>query len=184
MEYHKSVKIQCLNCNKERYVYHAEIQRGKGKYCNRKCWDIHKRKIPELVRCKFCQKEFKDEHSQYKVFCSRKCYSTSLKGIYPVNLKGSRGTKPRTYHLRKRPKHGGTVYDEWRMSVWKRDKFTCQDCKKTSNELKKLKIKICADHIKPYCNYPKLRYETSNGRTLCVPCHKLTLTYGSKARYF
>lgn len=102
---------------------------------------------------------------------------------YP-NIVGKRGVKPRTYHLRKRPKHGGAEYKEWRMKVFKKDKFTCQICGKTSNELKKQGIKICADHIKPYCNYPELRYVVSNGRTVCVPCHKLTETYGSKARHF
>ena len=32
-------------------------------------------------------------------------------------------------------------------------------------------IKLHADHIKPYANYPELRLEITNGRTLCVPCH-------------
>ena len=185
MKYHKSVKIKCLYCGKERQVYYSDIKRGKGKYCNRKCWDKHKRKLPKYIKCDFCGIKFENKTSQRnKRFCSRKCYSNSIKGVYPKNLKGKRGIKPRTWHLRKRPLHAGIKYQEWRIAVWKRDNFTCQNCGKTANELKKLGIKICADHIKPYCNYPKLRYVVSNGRTLCFPCHELTKTYGSKARNF
>ena len=33
-------------------------------------------------------------------------------------------------------------------------------------------------HIKPFADYPDLRFELSNGRTLCVPCHTKTPTYG------
>src|SRR3990167_4410991 len=167
MEYHKAVKIECLCCGKERKVYYSDIQRGRGKYCNRKCWDKYKRKIPELVKCKECQSNFTDTYSQYKKFCSRKCYADWQKGkpTYP-NILGKRGIKPRTYHKKKRPKHGGAEYNDWRIAVWKRDKFICQRCGKTANKLKKEKVKICADHIKPFCNYPKLRYEINNGITL------------------
>lgn len=37
------------------------------------------------------------------------------------------------------------------------------------------------DHIKEWCNYPNLRYEISNCRTLCKACHKNTDNYGNKA---
>ena len=37
---------------------------------------------------------------------------------------------------------------------------------------------IQADHILPFANYPDLRFDVSNGRTLCVMCHKNTETYG------
>jgi hypothetical protein len=133
--------------------------------------------------CAYCGVIFLDKSSQKLKFCSVKCYTDSNKGKYP-GFGGKRGSKPRTYHLREDAKHFGAEYNEWRVKVFKRDNFICQNCKKTSNELKKEKIKINADHIKPFCNYPELRYEVSNGRTLCVPCHKLTETYGIKARNF
>ena len=61
-------------------------------------------------------------------------------------------------------------YKFWRESVFSRDNYTCQDCDVRGGELN-------ADHIKPFALYPKLRFELSNGRTLCVSCHKKTPTY-------
>lgn len=65
-------------------------------------------------------------------------------------------------------------YREWRRSVLERDGFACTWC--GSRE------KINADHIKPYSLFPDLRYDTSNGRALCESCHRLTDTYGNRAK--
>lgn len=62
-------------------------------------------------------------------------------------------------------------YKLWRESVFKRDNWTCVFCKKVGGRLN-------ADHIKPFAVFPEQRFELSNGRTLCVPCHKKTDTYG------
>ena len=37
-----------------------------------------------------------------------------------------------------------------------------------------------ANHDERWSDYPKLRFKVSNGRTLCVPCHKKTDTYKGK----
>ena len=62
-------------------------------------------------------------------------------------------------------KHG--QYREWRRRVFERDGFKCRICfaKGTQN----------AHHIKTYRKFPKLRYELSNGITLCSTCHRITV---------
>jgi hypothetical protein len=59
------------------------------------------------------------------------------------------------------------VYKEWRMRVYKRDKFTCQmpNCK--------CKKRLQAHHIKKWSQASILRYEVDNGITLCKWCHDM-----------
>lgn len=64
-------------------------------------------------------------------------------------------------------------YRLWREAVFKRDVFTCQECKQVGGQLN-------ADHIKPFSLFPELRFAIDNGRTLCEPCHKKTDSYGWK----
>ena len=66
-------------------------------------------------------------------------------------------------------------YKEWRISVFERDNYTCQICKKRG-------VRLQADHIKPFSLFPRLRFDLINGRTLCKPCHINTDTYGGKLR--
>lgn len=66
-------------------------------------------------------------------------------------------------------------YVSWRRSVFERDNFTCQHCGVRGGELH-------ADHIKPFATHPQLRTDLSNGRTLCVSCHRKTDTWGAKSR--
>lgn len=61
-------------------------------------------------------------------------------------------------------------YRIWRDSVFKRDDYTCQICLVRSGNGKK--ITLNADHIKRFAEYPELRFDINNGRTLCKDCHK------------
>lgn len=64
-------------------------------------------------------------------------------------------------------------YKEWRLKVFERDNFTCVICKAKN-------VYLNADHIKKFADYPRLRLDIDNGRTLCVPCHRKTPNYGNK----
>jgi len=58
-----------------------------------------------------------------------------------------------------------SVYREWRMVVFARDHYTCVRCKDKRGG------NLHAHHIKKFSDFPELRYEVSNGETLCFDCH-------------
>ena len=69
-------------------------------------------------------------------------------------------------------------YKLWRKAIFERDNYTCQECNARNGNGET--ITLNADHIKPFAFFPELRFELTNGRTLCVPCHKKTNTYAKK----
>ena len=74
-------------------------------------------------------------------------------------------------------KYQSPAYKKWRMAVLQRDGNKCIICKRGKPKVKALQ----ADHIKSWSRYPELRFEVSNGRTLCLYHHRRTLNYGRKA---
>ena len=67
-------------------------------------------------------------------------------------------------------------YRQWQKVVFERDNRTCQICGLTKEIMH-------ADHIKRYSEFPELRYELSNGRTLCEECHIKTENYGNPVKH-
>lgn len=55
------------------------------------------------------------------------------------------------------------LYKKWRLDIFRRDKFQCQKCKSKRN--------IQAHHIQGWSKCPELRFDLSNGITLCKRCH-------------
>lgn len=58
------------------------------------------------------------------------------------------------------------VYKRFRLEVLKRDNFKCQMCNTKS------KSGLHVHHIKQWSKASSLRYDISNGITLCIYCHK------------
>jgi 5-methylcytosine-specific restriction endonuclease McrA len=56
-------------------------------------------------------------------------------------------------------------YINWRAKVFERDSYTCQHCEIRGKVLN-------AHHIMSFADHKHLRYEVSNGLTLCKKCHK------------
>lgn len=65
-----------------------------------------------------------------------------------------------------RRNYNDPYYKKFRMSVLNRDKFKCQmpNCKNVKD--------LHVHHIKTWSNASALRYEPSNGITLCKKCHQ------------
>lgn len=78
----------------------------------------------------------------------------------PANNKWRGGITPQIQRIRTSVEMRG-----WRNAVFARDGFTCQICGKHGGDLH-------ADHIQPFALFPELRFEVTNGRALCIPCHR------------
>lgn len=163
----------CVFCSKE--FYRSPSSKNK-KCCSTDCKDHAAHKGVSRF-CEVCGDEFSRPISQEKHrgkgrFCTKVCkgvyMSRSQQGEKNPSWKG--GISPILRRLR-----ASKRFRDWRVAVFTRDDYTCQICKKRGGYLE-------PDHIKPFAYYPELRFDISNGRTLCKPCHKKTDTYGHKAK--
>ena len=58
------------------------------------------------------------------------------------------------------------LYYDWRRKVFERDDYTCRRCFRRGGG------DLHAHHIKAFALFPELRYDVTNGLTLCLDCHK------------
>jgi hypothetical protein len=97
---------------------------------------------------------------------SRKKMSEAQKGSKCYAWKG--GITPINFAIR-----NSIQYRLWRESVFARDNWICQRCKKNGG--------IVAHHIKPFSSYSELRFAIDNGIVFCKSCHNLFHSiYGKK----
>ena len=94
-----------------------------------------------------------------------------LSGKNANNWQGGKTSKNQIIRHRKEMR-------EWRTAVYERDNYTCQECGDRSS--KGNQVTLNAHHLKPFSQYPELRFDVDNGQTLCAPCHYLTDTFGHK----
>ena len=69
--------------------------------------------------------------------------------------------------MSKKRDYSDPVYKDFRVKVLRRDKFTCKMCKKKGK-----KARLQVHHIMKWASASSLRYDVSNGITLCSKCHK------------
>lgn len=146
----------------------------------------------KIFHCKQCEQEFKRNAGNSNKFCSRSCYYKSMIGkvgniIHRKSwIAWNKGLKHPEQSGEKHFRWKGGVsrgyktgyysaeYKNWRKAVFKRDDYACVDCGYRGF--------ITAHHIKSFAYYPELRYELSNGKTLCEECHKKTDNYKGRAK--
>lgn len=132
--------------------------------------DKHYRWRGGLPKCIDCHKQLKNRNAKRCVLCYRK--TNPHKGEKNVNWNNgiSRLNKTERQLLMQT-----SEYKLWRKAVFERDNYTCVWCGLKA-------VKLNADHIKPWRDYPELRFAIDNGRTLCEKCHRTTDTYGCNIR--
>lgn len=152
-------------------------------YCSSGCWGDAKTKNGTSVReCLNCHEEYRISNSAViwrklrsggAVFCSKKCQTQYKVGAnHQAFIQNRAELKNRFKTLR-----ASFGMKAWRKHVFERDHYTCQDCGATGGELN-------AHHIKHFAHYPELRLDISNGRTLCVLCHRKYHVGGRKTKAY
>jgi len=109
-----------------------------------------KKKISETLKKKFKSGEL--------ISPLRKLGLIGLTGDKAMNWRG--GTAIKTQRAR-----GHLQYKIWQKSVWERDDWVCQKCKKRGGVLR-------AHHIQNFAQWPALRFAIDNGITFCNACHR------------
>jgi 5-methylcytosine-specific restriction endonuclease McrA/endogenous inhibitor of DNA gyrase (YacG/DUF329 family) len=162
-KYGKKMVI-CLVCGKIQYLKPSLNNRL---YCSVKCRSIaqsgNEKSEHVEINCEFCGKVIRIRKKHYdlygKRYCSQECYSKSQ-----INPDRESFMRDRDCDKMK----------DWRNSIFARDNYICQKCHKKGGKLN-------AHHIIPFSVDEGLRFEPSNGITLCKECHKKThLQYSKK----
>ena len=172
-------KKNCLQCNKEfiKPTNFGLSKWNKKKFCSLVCSAKSQIGIKRKPHTEEFKKQVSLRHTgKVNSLESRKKMSITKIGELNPNWKG--GISPLNTCIRM-----SMEYRLWRNAVLERDNYTCIWCglkQGWNKELKKQNI-IHADHIKPFCDYPELRFAIDNGRTLCIDCHKTTDTWGARA---
>lgn len=109
--------------------------------------------------CVVCEKPFHAYPSQKKKCCSFKCsgiYRTPM--ISGKNNWQYKGTSDKEHLERIK------FRNKMQKLLFERDNYTCQMCGQYGGYLQ-------IDHIKRWSEYPDLRFDPENCRTLCMKCH-------------
>lgn len=174
--------LSCRHCGIEFYVSPSRLKpvnSGNGRtalrqFCSRKCASYAQLTNTPLL-CVICGSKFYASKSQVKYrnrkTCSRQCNKSMVRQI-AIQRRIDNGY---TQHQLDRLARYAPEAEIWRKAVFERDDYTCQFCVVRGGKLE-------ADHVLPFAYFPEIRYELSNGRTLCRNCHSTTKMSASKMR--
>ncbi len=163
--------VICSNCKKEIYKRPCHLK-WKTSFCSRNCYLSFVKENAFSLECIICKKRFNCQPCQVKYRNRKTCSVKCRIKLARLNAIKRRKEKGYTKHQLDRLARYCIEAKEWRKQVFERDNYTCQKCGLRSGNGKK--VVLNADHIKPFAYFPELRYELSNGRTLCVECHNKT----------
>jgi len=150
------VEIKCKVCEKPMQIQAWLVENGGRKHCSRTCSAVTQRGRPSSVKGKH--------------------WTVSEDGRRNMSVAAkARGSKPPIMTGDKNPRWKGGISPKSRLErvkfrqqlqskILHRDNYTCQICDEYGGNLQ-------IDHIKEWADYPELRFEESNCRTLCMACH-------------
>jgi hypothetical protein len=176
----KKEKGNCKNCGVETFgsVVTGLCQRCLYQMGGPHVGKKHSQKTKELMRLAHLGRKYKSWSLESKKRLSQERIgrvpwnkgklNPSMNGENNFNWKG--GISKKNELIRQ-----SIEYGLWRISVLKRDNYTCQICGERGGKLE-------ADHVKPFSLFPELRFAIDNGRTLCRDCHLTTETYAGRLK--
>ena len=162
----KENNCTCLICGNRFYRNPSQIACGSNKYCSKECVDKSKRNGVKR-NCLVCHKPFYAKPHQiirgHGRFCSMKCWHVFNRGDNHSQWNAEMTDEERA--IRNGSKRDLPEYKNWRRNVFTRDNYTCRACGAIG-------VRLNAHHVIPWSVDVSLRYEISNGITLCKSCHK------------
>lgn len=169
------VDCSCETCGGPFQINRARAEGAR--YCSIACKAVSQSKEKVHLTCSVCAKDFDRFPSEVEraslkgytgAFCSRDCrgkaFGEKQRGTGNHSWRG--GVTPENKRIRDSQ---GTA--DWRKAVFTRDNHTCQHCGDRNAKGLGRAVTLHAHHIKPFAQYPELRFEIDNGVTLCKPCH-------------
>jgi hypothetical protein len=168
------VKVKCIVCGKEKFIKPAYVKTFKT--CSYECAGVNRVALfqgsnhprwkggPREKTCPACNKIFKWEDMRHvpfiswskRKFCSKPCADAG--GLR------RRGSDNSLWKPNSRRNTRGGKHKTWQRKVFERDNATCQHCGSKG-------VQLHAHHIVQVSDKPELRFELSNGLTLCHKCH-------------
>jgi hypothetical protein len=166
--------MTCDTCGKKLPKRDAsKLQRNKHHFCSRACYEVWWKqnvgcpgeqhptaKAKHTVACLECGQKFRV--APYRKDTARFC-SHACRGAYYFSGKRNPLWKGGVTEINAKVRQS-PAYEAWRRAVYRRDRWLCQECGYKGREL-------IAHHPKRFADYPELRFDVSNGRTLCRACH-------------
>jgi 5-methylcytosine-specific restriction endonuclease McrA len=165
-------------------IENIRLAKTGAKYPNRKRYSRGITQINKI--CLYCKTPFITNSRQpRKKYCSLTCFhKTDNPNFTTLGKKGSEKQreimrnrkgelhnawiKDRNIVMEKHRYRGTTEWKTWRMEVFSRDKYTCQECGDSG-------VFIEPHHIIPLrVSFEKI-FDVSNGITLCRTCHQKTI---------
>lgn len=165
---------RCKYCGKEKYFCPSRAKR-KNSFCSREHMIRFLKDNAFRFPCKICGKDIFTQPVQLKLRARSTCSPKCRAMLSRLRAEERRKENGYTKHQLDRLARYSPEATAWRREVFERDDYTCQICGVRGAYLE-------ADHIKPFAYFPELRFELSNGRTLCRKCHDTTKISAKKMR--